>query len=399
MALPNITALPTPPSRSDTPTNFNALADAFLNAFPTLRNEINAWAAALPANITGTDFSGTSTTSVAIAIGSQTFTTQTGKQFQIGQAIRIAYTTTPANYMDGQVTAYNSGTGALTVNVTAIGGTGTFALWTISLAVGGGGSNVTLTGSETLTNKTLTTPIMSGTASGTVAGRLGYTAGAVTYGTGAVQRTVANLDETQTFTNKTFDTAGGNVFKVNGNIFAAAAGTVTITFPAVTDTMVGRTTTDTLTNKTLTAPVTNGETNTGGTFDTAAIRANCTLNDTGVIGPASPGFRGMLSATLAGGAGRTDAAQIAPILADAGKRIPNSAGGWLIPANSAVAFPVDTILVFYNNSAAAQTLSITTDTLRLHGTATTGPRTIPQRGFCTCVKVSATEWVALGDVT
>ena len=38
-----ITALPTPPSRSD-PTNFDTRADAFLGALPTLATEINTWA-------------------------------------------------------------------------------------------------------------------------------------------------------------------------------------------------------------------------------------------------------------------------------------------------------------------------------------------------------------------
>ena len=76
----------------------------------------------------------------------------------------------PPNYMDGQVTSYNSGTGALVVNVTAIGGTGTLAVWTISILPCNWRLFVTLSGSETLTNKTLTTPVLSGTASGTTAG-------------------------------------------------------------------------------------------------------------------------------------------------------------------------------------------------------------------------------------
>lgn len=62
------------------------------------------------------------------------------------------------------------------------------------------------TGSQTLTNKTLTTPVLSGTASGTTAGALGYLSGAFTYGNGTVQRTVVNTDESQTLTNKTMST-------------------------------------------------------------------------------------------------------------------------------------------------------------------------------------------------
>jgi hypothetical protein len=44
--MPTITALPTPPSRSD-PTNFAAQGDAFLSALPTFQAEANAVAAAL----------------------------------------------------------------------------------------------------------------------------------------------------------------------------------------------------------------------------------------------------------------------------------------------------------------------------------------------------------------
>ena len=41
MAFPTITPLPTPPSRTSSPSTFSDDADAFLNAFPTLQSEIN----------------------------------------------------------------------------------------------------------------------------------------------------------------------------------------------------------------------------------------------------------------------------------------------------------------------------------------------------------------------
>jgi hypothetical protein len=99
--------------------------------------ELNAWAAALPAAVTGTDFSATSTSSVTIGTGAKSFTIQTGKQFQVGQTVRIAYTATPANLHGRPGHRYNSGTGALVVDVQAVGGAGTLALWTISLIPGG----------------------------------------------------------------------------------------------------------------------------------------------------------------------------------------------------------------------------------------------------------------------
>lgn len=139
-----ITALPTPPTRADA-TNFNARADAFLSALPafaneanTLASEVNGYAsnaaasAASAVNAPGT--SATSTSSLGIGTGSKSLSVQTGKAFVVGQWVTIANTANASNWMHGQITAYTSGTGALVVNVTAVGGTGTYAAWTIGLS-------------------------------------------------------------------------------------------------------------------------------------------------------------------------------------------------------------------------------------------------------------------------
>lgn len=73
----------------------------------------------------------TSTTSLTIGIASQALTVQAGKNFVIGMPVRIANSAT--NWMDGVVTAYNSGAGALTVNAISISGSGTFAAWSVFL--------------------------------------------------------------------------------------------------------------------------------------------------------------------------------------------------------------------------------------------------------------------------
>ena len=91
---------------------------------------------------------------------------------------------------------------------------------------------------------------------------------------------------------------------------------------------------------------------------------------------------------------RTSAYTLA--LSDIGRHISITTGGVTIPANGSVAFPIGSAITIYNNSASNQTISITSDTLRLAGTATTGSRTLAQRGICTCVKVAATEWVISG---
>lgn len=89
-------------------------------------------AATTAVNAPGT--AGTSTTSMTIATGNQTFTTQTGKSWSVGQPVVIAQTSSPANAMFGVITAYNSGTGSMTVSVNVTTGSGTgITAWTISL--------------------------------------------------------------------------------------------------------------------------------------------------------------------------------------------------------------------------------------------------------------------------
>ena len=83
-------------------------------------------------------------------------------------------------------------------------------------------------------------------------------------------------------------------------------------------------------------------------------------------------------------------------LTDMGKMVNTTTGGIVIPANSSVAFPVGSVVTIYNNSASNQTISITTDTIYLGGTATTGSRTLAQRGLASCVKVATTTWVVSG---
>jgi hypothetical protein len=54
--------------------------------------------------------------------------------------------------MDGTVTSYNSGTGALVVNVLSIGGSGTFTSWSVRVSSGGAGGAQTQTTTVTLTS-------------------------------------------------------------------------------------------------------------------------------------------------------------------------------------------------------------------------------------------------------
>jgi hypothetical protein len=79
-----------------------------------------------------------------IGTGSKTFTTNlsaTATAFAVGQRVRVAYTGITSNYMEGSITAFT--TTSLTVNVDAIGGSGTFASWNIVSAGAVGATGAT----------------------------------------------------------------------------------------------------------------------------------------------------------------------------------------------------------------------------------------------------------------
>lgn len=125
-----INTLPTAPLRTMSPADFVAAANTFLAALPTFSSQVNADLSAL---LTLSQLVSTSTTSLTIGTGSKSLTVQTSKAYLANQVVRIYSTATPDNYMDGTVTSYDSGTGALVVNVTATNGSGTLAAWTVIL--------------------------------------------------------------------------------------------------------------------------------------------------------------------------------------------------------------------------------------------------------------------------
>jgi len=84
-------------------------------------------------------------------------------------------------------------------------------------------------------------------------------------------------------------------------------------------------------------------------------------------------------------------------IADVGTLIANTTGGWTIPLNATVPFSLGDSIAVYNSSGSSQTVTATGGvTLRLTGTATTGNRTVAQRGLCTLIKVATDEWIASG---
>jgi hypothetical protein len=77
----------------------------------------------------------TSTTSVAISSGSKTLNLASTGALGVGTRVRVANSVTPANFLEGAITALTVDT-SITVNVDNVGGSGTFTSWIISVAGG-----------------------------------------------------------------------------------------------------------------------------------------------------------------------------------------------------------------------------------------------------------------------
>ncbi|NML62273.1 hypothetical protein HHL21_14545 [Massilia sp. RP-1-19] len=85
--------------------------------------------------LTAPGTSATSATSLLIGTGSKSLIIQTSKAYSVGQSVVIADSASPsANWMWGQITSYDAGTGALVVNVKEAGGSGTYGSWAVSLS-------------------------------------------------------------------------------------------------------------------------------------------------------------------------------------------------------------------------------------------------------------------------
>ncbi|HKR17724.1 hypothetical protein [Rhizorhapis sp.] len=197
---------------------------------------------------------------------------------------------------------------------------------------------------------------------------------------------------------RTFDIGAGTGITVNANDIAVDA--------TVVATLTGS---QTLTNKTLalgsnTVSGTKAQFNTACTdgdfayLDGATFTGEVILPNSGPTNVYTAGFRGMPVNEQSSGA-------YTLVLADAGKTIYHDSGSahtYTIPANASVAFPIGTIVRFVaRNGSGTVTIAITSDTLRLAGSASTGSRTLAANGMAEAVKTNTTEWYItnLGGLT
>lgn len=129
---------------------------------------------------------------------------------------------------------------------------------------------------------------------------------------------------------------------------------------------------------------------------TASTAVTQSAND-GSTKVATTAYADAAAATIAQ---QSKSAAYTTVLADAGKHIyhpssDNNARTFTIDSNANVAYPIGTTLTFVNEINTV-TIAITSNTLTLAGTGSTGSRTLAANGIATALKVSSTKWVISG---
>ena len=119
------------------------------------------------------------------------------------------------------------------------------------------------------------------------------------------------------------------------------------------------------------------------------------IEGTTVTAAAGFGYMGIPQSSAAGTTGSYTIAA-----SDAGKQIYASATRTVtIPANSSLALPIGTTIVFISGADATTTIAITTDTLLVGGVGTGGAgtsRILSPHGIATAIKATSTLWYISG---
>jgi hypothetical protein len=211
--------------------------------------------------------------------------------------------------MEGAVTAF-SGT-SMTVNVDAVGGSGTYASWNISVAgIAGSNTSVPGTSGQVLVSNGSSgfgTPFSLGTNVQTFL----TTPSSANLASALTDKTGTGVNVFATSPSLTTPAIGSGGFTLAGStsgtttVAASATASGTITIPAATDTLVGKATTDTLTNKTF---------DTAGTGNVFKINGTQITANTGTgsnVLATSPSISGLtLTGSLTAGGGTGTSGQV-----------------------------------------------------------------------------------------
>jgi hypothetical protein len=192
--------------------------------------------------------------------------------------------------------------------------------------------------------------------------------------------TLTDTSSTGTVANAYTNNFGGNTIAASNAVTFTNYGTVFLNDPTAGTNV-------TITNAYSLITAGNVKLGSTGTGTIAAVAATATTSSTA----SSLGYLGLPQSATA------TTASLA--IGDAGKHIyVNTASQTMtIPANGTVAYPIGTTLTFIAGpSATTVSIAITTDTMYLAGTGTTGTRTLAAYGMATAVKVAATTWYING---
>lgn len=139
----------------------------------------------------------------------------------------------------------------------------------------------------------------------------------------------------------------------------------------------------------------------------AAVFADTPTLVTPVLGTPTSGNLSNCTADGTNGVGfknipqNSQSAAYTTVLGDAGKHILHpstdaNARTFTIDSNANVAYPIGTAITFINMTSQVVTIAITSDTMNLAGTGTTGSRSLAQYGVATAIKIGTTLWIISG---
>jgi len=194
----------------------------------------------------------------------------------------------------------------------------------------------------------------------------------------------------------------GDTGTVTTTMLAATTGSgsvVLATSPTLVTPVLGVASATTVNKVTLTAPAT-GSTLTVADGKTLTASNSITLagtDSTTMTFPPASASVGYLNVPI-----NSQSAAYTTVLADSGKAIfhPSTdanARTFTIDSNANVAYALGTVLTFINMTSQAVTVAITSDTMYLAGTGTTGSRTLAQYGMATAIKMTSTTWIISGS--